>query len=70
MTMVKAFLATTAVMLVLRISIGVLLLTAQQEVDTVAYKLFLVGAGIWFIAYGITRATKMLILLDKIRNSK
>lgn len=65
-----AFIAVIVIMATIRIFIGVLLLTAQSEMTTLALRWIFVFGGLGFIAYAIIRSIKMLIALDNIAGNK
>jgi hypothetical protein len=65
-----AFVAVIVIMAILRISIGVLLLTAQYEMTTLGLRLIFVFGGLSFIAYAILRAIKVFLAIDRISGNK
>jgi hypothetical protein len=65
-----AFITVIVIMAILRVFIGVLLLTAQYEMTTLALRWIFVLGGLGFIAYAIIRSIKMLIALDNIAGNK
>jgi hypothetical protein len=65
-----AFVAVIVIMAILRISIGVLLLTAQAEMTTLGLRLIFVFGGLSFIAYAILRAIKVFLAIDRISGNK
>lgn len=61
----SAIIATIAIFTTFRILIGVLLLTAQAEMTTLALRWIFVISGLWLIAYAILRAVRGWIAFDK-----
>lgn len=65
-----AFFAVIAGVTIARILIGVLLLTAQAEMTTLALRWIFVLVGLSFIAHAIIRVIKLLVQLDNIFRNK
>ncbi len=65
-----AFFAVIAGVTVVRILIGVLLLTGQAEMTTLALRWIFAIVGLSFIAHAIIRVIKLLVELDNIFRNK
>jgi hypothetical protein len=65
-----AFFTVVAIATIARVLIGVLLLTAQSEMTTLALRWIFVLGGLAFIAHAIIRVIKLLVSLDSIFRSK